>query len=1039
MKPFLLATLALISSLGAAANSIDDLRFGDPASEKAHALRGDSKRIEIKARVGTLERLHPARTLSGKGSTLEFEMQVAAADAPVLLEIQEIHNRRPDVFGYTVLVNDKEVYFRTYEEMGAGPNHYFIQCGRSLVPNGKLKVVIRSEGEAPFSLGRAWAYADFFALAEAEATYRKMPFCDDPGVLLGAPKYDPALHGPSEEEYTKGLWETLRSQFADTPYLPGSRSAVLYAFRSGDDVRQRIDAELNRAATWNFPSQMAFIGTEWGGHPFGMDGLGGYFGDVQYSAIRFDPKSGTLRTSWPESAGGVTWPTWNHPQLQEFIEHRLTQAARYYADRRAFLQARGQNPPTPLFCQEWGLSVPTLGDWNDATVAAAKRDGVTMTPGPRLDREEKFWIYKNLSEVPQRFSGIFRRAVGRESVVVDRGEVRLPQDQLADQYYFHTFYPAVQPLYDDQWAFWQNGVGEQTWTTGETGPHVPHAYYDYVIALGKLATVNLERGFFRDNLDFVHTLYELGFQWVTPCNSRPGDAARFLRPASEIDPKPAAPALHCEKKVLDVRFLRDEAFGPGEAVVAHENLTLEAGEPFEHLQLIDGSQPGRLVYRLSNQGRPFEGALTLSMIGRVADGEENDIEVAIGQSRESMETVGRLRSADFVAAPYWPWTRTARLQLGDRLQGRSEGYLQLVFRVKNKNTPGNARIEELRVSEAWKNSSGHPGGEPFTVKQRRTLRLWIQDRAVLERLSREYPEAAKAVSGLVAQGRYRSAYKALAGAISQELPARFAVRGHGKLGRYPLSIQLSGEDRVALVELTKAGPEFEFSLQTEGTQPCTVRLEEPGELVALGPNAYRIRKARGGGASSFDLTIQAPEPHRHKLPNRLVGVFAGGAPGGIYVETQEPGLWKENSIFVPVASDTKRSRVQDGTEGPVTRDPRPMDRVEITIDEAGVAREIRASFGAESGRIRKFYPPVLSGQTSNGIVELENGRRYELGNRLPAFTRFEVAGLKPNYRNNRAEDLEKALVPGMEVELTYCPYTFNDRLPRVITLKAKTP
>ena len=1042
--------------------AVDLLRLGDAASEQAHQVRAGVGVVTeiVVAEVGTLRRSHVARVVSGRGTTVEFEMDVSGGSLgpEVFLEIEEIHARRREVFGYTVQVNDKATYFRSYGEMGAGPNHYFVRIPRGHAAGGRLRVTLRNASDAPFGVGRVWAYADFFTLADREGTYRKMPFCDDPGVLLGEPKYDTVrMAGVSAADYERRLWEKLKARFEDSPYVPGSRSAVLYAFRSTRDNREKIDAELNRAAGWNFPSQMVFLGTEWGAHPYGMDGMGGWFGDGKYSSIRFDPSTGTFHPSWPDTPGGVTWPTWNEPQLNRYLDHRVARAVRYYADRRDLLKARGHQPPTPLICQEWGLSCPGLGDWNDAAVDAARRDGVVLTPTNRPSHAQKLWGFQNLARVPSRFAEAFRAAAGRDSVMVDRGTVRLPEDRLCDQYFFHTFYPAVQPLYDDQWAGWQTGVGPKVWTTGETGPHVPHAYYDYVIALGKLVTVNLERGFFRPkNLDFVHTLYELGFQWVTPCNSLPGDADLFLRPAREIDRRPAAPALHFDRKILDVRFQRDEAVGPGDMVLAAENVTLMGNpkQPFRHLQIKDGRNPGRVRYRLTNAGKPFEGRLELSLTGGILGGEENRIDVALGRDEQSLRPVGSLLAKDFVAEDHWPWTRRAKLDLGAELKGATEGCVELVFRVQNKNTARNVKLDELSVTMPWDRPSGQDRMRPLPVKQARTLRLWVQDRAVFERMLDDYrqtvgaDESLRQAEAAAGGGRYREAYRMLAGAEAQALPARFAVRGHGKLGRYPLGLHLDGDERIVLVELTKAGSgEFEFDMKTEETQTCRLRVEglrdgSRYELQEVTDNRYRIVAAKGadagamalGGAVEFVLTLKPNDPEAHPLPRRLEGIHAGGAPGGIWVETQEPGLWMDNPIFVPVATNAVWTRAPDGPKEEAKRGRSTMDKVDLVIDESGVAREVKVSYGLDRGRIKGFQAPVFKGAPHNGIIELENGHRYELGNRLPVFTKFEVPGLLQHYRNNRDEDFSKALKPGLEVEIAYCPYTYNGRLPRAIAV-----
>jgi hypothetical protein len=1053
LLPFCVVAVMSVTPLLSVAAGVDQLKLGDAASEKAHAVRGEAKPVNLKSRVGTLDLSNAARVVEGKGKTLEFDLKAsgkAKANEPLVLEIQEIHDRRPEVFGYTVEVNGKPVYFRTYEEFGAGPNHYFVKIDPNLVKDGKVAVKLINEGDAPFAIGQVWLYDDFSGLAASEGTYRKMNYSDDPAALLGEPKFkDAALPGVSEEEYNTRLWEKMKAKFEGSPYVPGIARGSLYAFRPEKETRQLLEGELAKASNWNAPSQISFIGTEWGGHPYGADGLGGYFGDVKYSSIRYEADSGKFVTSWPRSAGGVTWPTWNDPQLQQYLSHRMAQALKSFGERRAFLKAQGKNPPLPLICQEWGLSIPYLGDWNNSTVEAAKKDGLELKPSVAPDHKTKMWMFQNLSAHPAKFAENFRKHAGRESILVDRGQTKLPEEQLFDQYYFHTFYPAVQPLHDDRWAGWQTGVGEHVYTTGETGPHVPRVYYDYVIGLGKLVTVNLERGFFKDNLDFIHKLYELGFQWVTPCNTRPGDGDLFLnKTAKEIDEKPADPAVHADPKVLDLRFIRDDTIGSPDIVQTMENVRLADKRGTlnskEFLQVEDGTKPGRVVYRLSNHGKPFEGDLALQMTGFIADGDENSLEVLIGKDPASMKSVAVLHAKDFVAAPYWPGTRTAVCPLGDSLKGSDAGFLELVFRVKNKNTPPNTRVDEIIVTAPWKQQSGQIGGDQLSVKERRTQRLWIQDRAVFERLQRDYKNqfgedaSYREAAALAYQGRHRSAYKLLSGAMSQALPAKFAVRSHGTLGRYPLTVKLADENKTVLVDVLKADAKgFDLKFTTEEPQAAVLSFEAPCTIEQAGPNHF-VLKADAQGKKIFDLDLKPASPDTHSLPRQLSGMVMSGAPGGIMIETQDSALWMDNPIYVPFAANVVRTRMQDGSDVPSGKDPRPMDQIELTINDQGQATEVKSTFGIETGRIKAFERPVLTGQLSNGVIELENGHRYELHNRLPSMTKFQVPGLKEHYRNNSQDDLVKALQPGMEVEIAYCPYTTNGRLPRMVSVKALT-
>jgi hypothetical protein len=142
------------------------------AGETSGNVRLESLETEM---GGHLDR-YQAAAFAGKNASLAFEVPTPAKGEDLLLEIREIHNRRPGVFGYTVLVDGREVYFRTYEEYGAGPNHFFVQVtAQSLAASGKVRVELRSESATPFSIADIWAYHDFSKkVAEREAVYRPM-------------------------------------------------------------------------------------------------------------------------------------------------------------------------------------------------------------------------------------------------------------------------------------------------------------------------------------------------------------------------------------------------------------------------------------------------------------------------------------------------------------------------------------------------------------------------------------------------------------------------------------------------------------------------------------------------------------------------------------------------------------------------------------------------------------------------------------------------------------------------------------------------
>ena len=93
----------------------DQIQFGEPASESAHQFttKGNVPQETLATEIGGLKRSYSARTLLGKGAELSVTFERPAHARSLVLEVQEIHNRRPSAFGYRVNVNGEDLYFRT--------------------------------------------------------------------------------------------------------------------------------------------------------------------------------------------------------------------------------------------------------------------------------------------------------------------------------------------------------------------------------------------------------------------------------------------------------------------------------------------------------------------------------------------------------------------------------------------------------------------------------------------------------------------------------------------------------------------------------------------------------------------------------------------------------------------------------------------------------------------------------------------------------------------------------------------------------------
>ena len=1061
---------------GARGAAIDQIRFADSKSEQAHAFSavGQVTSKPLHMEIGTFKTTAPAQTVLGKGAAVSFELAVNGGSGPVLLEIQEVHNRRPQVFGYTVLVNEKEVYFRTYEEIADGPNHYFVQVPRGLITGGKARITLRNEGDAPFSLGRVWAYADFEKLAAADGTWRAMPILGNAEILLGFLGEKGKKPSYSDYQRLSGTaadlqpWKEMYAQFAPAGvFTPGFNYQILYPGHGNSDfsIREKVSGLLDLASKAGVTSQFVMHGGEWGGQPSGPDGRGGFFHDLRYSQACFRTISKDYSPTWPGTPGNTIWPTRYEPTLEQFLHTRVERTCRILAQEIGFLQAQGVQLKPVYLMADQGPALWTqgqsFGDFTPEMVAAAQRDGITLDPEDGLSHEERLWMHRNLTRFCSGGGKAMVRGLGRDFIRVAGGKFTLPEHQLNDNLFSHPFFDPSYPCYDDRWAGWQNGVSPDNWTGGETLEKLNPDYYDYVAALGKLTCVNLERGA-TPNYNYIEKLYQRGFQHVNLYSYKIGDLEPLLKDTVDMEKHPCLPARHHLRKLLDIDFSRDATLGSQQQAVSVDNIELP--NTFGKTAcLADTSREGSIIYHFSNGGASLpKGVLVrLNFLSKsyVRENPDNSLAVSVGEAPCKLLPVKSVSFQDLEVTKYWPFHRATIVDLGDALAGRSEGYVRITLKTGGKLKP--TSFKGLDIAIPWEKTSGHPGGEPFSIRQMRTLRLWTQDRAVFERLVARYgaqggtEEIAAKAQGMLEEGRPLAATRFLSGEYSHLLPARFAVRGDGPLGRYPLAIKLADAQRTALVELVKAGTtETTLVFTTREPQNCRVQMSglpahSRYQLKNQGGNRFSVSATSTGsliagadGTLAADLQIKPiPIPGEEgflaaetgRVPSRKLSAMALG--GGSY-EVHDPELFEFNPLVITNAPGAKVTRVRDdGQPAPNgSAGTRTADKVELTLNEAGQAIEIKAIYGEVEGKIKSFQPPAVRPVPCNGILELENGNRYELMFRH-GFTRLELPGLKDLTRANPIDSYARVLLPGKSVKITYCPYTWKGSLPRIQVLQ----
>jgi hypothetical protein len=1036
---FWAGSMVLATPVGTAFTDL--VEFGKAQSESSHGLKtsGHVKFETLSVEMGNLRDRYEVLTLTGKGAKTTVVVRAPHPGRPLLLEVQEIHDRRADAFGYMVLANDRELYFRTYQEYGAGPNHYFVQVPSDVIGQAEtVKITFRGEGGAPFSLGKLWAYADFFGrVAEPEKVYRGM------GVLLPSA----LLKTPEQRQRYAGL-----KCYAPLGYL----DFVDYGFGGLDGNRARLHKWLQLSADTAMPVQMIINGTAWGGMPTGPDGLGGYFSDPRYSLLSYNAARARFQPAWPNMWASSSWPTLRDPWLNAFLEKRFQRVFGDLPERLDRFRLQG-TPAAPILVREFA---PASGEISNVTIAHARKDGVTLEPADGLGRDERLWMHRDAVRGWQEFADSTVAAAGRDRVMVDRGIVSLPKTQLADDLFSHPDFLTDAPMNDPRWGGGQHGMVEGLWSSGEMGRGTEYrdiAMYDYVRARGKLAMINMERTILKEDFTVLKNHYQRGFQFVTLFNAYAHDE-KYVKAVDGMDDEPALPAVHREPALLDVICSRDLAPGPSHRIVSIENLGIRNNL---RLAVTDPARPGQVTYRLDNVGEPFTSPLSLHLDGRVSPGAGNRIEVLAGDGPDRLRTVATLTDRQLACPDHWtPYmTSETTVDLGDGMIGKSSYLLRLVFHSAD--AADAAFLLKLHVGTQWARRSGHVAANPFTVRQSRVMQLWVQDRAMAARWLKRYRALGgedavyREAADLFERGWYRSALNLLAGEVSQLVPATYVVRGHGRLGRYPVEVALPDESAMVRVTLHKVGMDgYEFSLRSEAPQQgCRLTIsgldpDRSWRVEPVAPDRFRLlRDLEGAGAApatvtirdgkvAVDLEVARVEERRPPLPRTLVARYLGRQHGKLIVDLQDLELMGyDEALELPIAKGATSVRVPDNPAFPAAPTniwPERLDRVELTLDASNQVTAVKATYGRDRGRIRAFYPPVLVGKLSNGVIELENGNRYALHYDKKTGTSFDTVALQGAIVDYEIRALEEAFKPGQDVEVAYCPYAAKGGLKRLI-------
>ncbi len=1003
--------------------------------KKCFLLKGEKVQLgTFSTSVGLIDRSHRAYSFENKGDFLTFTLNLDTgkkreSNSPIVLELEEIHQMSPNAFGYTILVDDQPIYFRSYEELVKSPMRYFVAMDRAKILNlSKIKVTIRSESNSKFQISRVTGYHDFYKLAGEQKILQPLQiysFCDQNPKNI------------SKIKKTFGTYEN---------FTVGAMIGLPSLIMSPEENSRIIESSLSLFKNEKLP--FAIMPAQWWGYTVAhADGLGGYFGDLKYNQIIYNPFSKKYHATTPNQWSNTPWPSMNSLYFNKKAEERAEFVAQEIADRYSLSQLTGDGMPSGALVMEWGSGYWRNGDFSDDVVQAARAQGIKLDPTDGLSFAEKNWMQRNIATYNDGRAKAYRKGFGSNAILVNQGALNYPQDQLSNHIYSHCLQATLYPSFDDRLPGWVGGVSENMWPSNEMYQFTDQRHNEYSIQYGKLSCVNLEMTMLEagDYCRYLRESYANGMDFLVPFNEPEvkWSVEEEMKSADSLNNLPLSETRDYQRHVFDLDYTRD-----------YQNDLITApgkGVQYKGIQLISDNAdsvvicaenpevPGEVIYTFEDPDK-FKTGLIFSIQAFVDL--NGAVSILAGGSPENLNPIG-----DFEMEKKISWFNRCSSTIFD-LSQKAKGEERFFVKVRLNGGEKSAALGAVKAYLPWDQQSGPIGFRNDTYGERRVQNSWIQNSVLAQRLLSQYRLKKgsddvvfkKAQEGLLG-GDLMGAIALLNRSISELLPARFAVKGLGPLGSYPFEVQLKGAEERLVVKLLSYSPQ-KMEIEFYADQDTTALLknkEKKGSRYLVhetGFNRYSIEE-RQDKAAIEELKFEVKKPlYTPFIRGATVeGKVINANPQRLEVEVPGFGI---KSFHVRFDSSCVFQRKQHGTELLLEDSlPQKNDKVTMEMNQMGEAIKVHSEFGKVTGVIKHFITPQLQGKSPhNGIVELENGSKYELSfNKDHTLLKMgPLDGFAGSYDVNQVFD---AFQVGMKVEIQYVPLSYQGSNYRMISLIAE--
>jgi hypothetical protein len=972
-----------------------------PGSEHAHnvAEKGFASSIRYSVRAGghVIDRL--VRQLNRPGDGVSYRVRVRP-NAPVTLEIEELDVLGWNVSGYQLLIDNRPVYFRTWQGCGTGPVHYFVQEPASTQPFITLTLINRTW--EPVRISRIWVWSDLQALS----SQFEVPFYIAPTLPL-AWTLQPDLANLA----------LIKNSLGDHPHArPAFTTWIAYADLCDRELEAKIDYVLTLAEKAGLPVQLCFD-TWWASTPVGSDGRGGSWMDVEHQQVVYDATTRRYQLSIPNQWSSTPWLTVSDPSLNAFKQERLSAAASLLKKRMMELTSEGKrnlllavnldNEPIYWASGNAGIGGDLLqADFNPHVVAAAKRDGINLDPEKALGPVERHWLLRNLLRYNEGIADAISSALGRDASIVNRSGSRASFDLIANNVYTQAMMMASPeysyPTLDRSYPLWESAAPASARVGGEwlgESLGVVQAVQRQ-IALGRNAAVNAECGLDANENSSVRPAYALGQRYIAPYNyplERMDLASKHIRDVSA-----QWPAFVHERTLFEERFRPGAWFDKGWKGHAHAwgglqdaligNTAIVAVAP------VASDVVGFLTYRIQAPAGGFRCGLRLELTGRAFVFKREDPRVCItvlaGASDDpsKMAVVAVLHDNGAIDP-------TNKIDLSAHVHESRPLFVRLELRAPDL-PPGLlswCALYRVRFTQGWPAdyTRAIPRQEESvkTVRAQNLVVSWRRDAELaIEQLAARIPhqrgnryadrskspeERLAAARAHYARGLYADAYRAANEGLCVCLPAAYLVDGSARLDPYPVRVDCRSRLQCTLYHC--GANQTRIRLETAKPANATVCIDgvKPGEgymayrygslwVISCGRVREEIPEvdfAEGGhlisGTAAPDgtadpsgaLEVTAPAEGPALIEGAALGAF--GAPlRGIRVRrTFGPG-----AELIPIESTTVIRRGETGKpHSPATlADLQFGDQIEARMDPAGTCREVSITYGIVESVVREF-------------------------------------------------------------------------------------